>query len=319
MDITFHFPPELLRLLGDTIPRLCRSRADVLTFFRGAGVSSRFLAPYYSLLQTSKGVFNKYRVTTELLIQLNSLGDAAIRERREIVRRVVEFEDFSVCWENDRLIAAGLVAQIRDMVNRKDSFTRMRMEKDEERRKWVEYQEAESAVLRKHQENINAVKLALFTLFSESNAHKRGKALEKVLNDLFTCYGIGVREAFTVKGTCGEGTVEQIDGLVELDGHIYLTEMKWWNPPIGVGEISPHLVKLFNRGGQARGIFISYSEFTQPAIAQCRDALASGALIILVTLQEIVELLNNERSLKSLLKQKIQACIAQREPYFKVE
>jgi hypothetical protein len=39
-DITFHYPPELFNLLVDTIPRLNRSKNDVLLFFRGAGVPS---------------------------------------------------------------------------------------------------------------------------------------------------------------------------------------------------------------------------------------------------------------------------------------
>jgi hypothetical protein len=37
-DDPYHYPPELLDLLIDTIPLLCRSKNDVLTFFRGSGV-----------------------------------------------------------------------------------------------------------------------------------------------------------------------------------------------------------------------------------------------------------------------------------------
>ena len=37
-DGPYHFPPELMDLLIDTIPLLCRSKVDVLTFFRGCGV-----------------------------------------------------------------------------------------------------------------------------------------------------------------------------------------------------------------------------------------------------------------------------------------
>ena len=39
MDITFHYPPELMNLLIDVIPLLNRSKQDVFLFFRGAGVS----------------------------------------------------------------------------------------------------------------------------------------------------------------------------------------------------------------------------------------------------------------------------------------
>jgi hypothetical protein len=36
---TYRYPPELFSLLVDTIPLLCRSKRDLLLFFRGAGMS----------------------------------------------------------------------------------------------------------------------------------------------------------------------------------------------------------------------------------------------------------------------------------------
>lgn len=317
MDITFHYPPELLQLLVDAVPKLCKSKQDLLLFFQGAGVSKATLKPYADLLLTNKAGFNKYPVTREILAKINEQGEAGLRTRREMLKRVTEFEDFSVCWENDRATARGLVAQIRDLVNVKDSFTRMRIEKDEERRKRQEERDAAAAVLAAHSAKKEKVKTALFSLFGEADAHKRGKALEKALNDLFDLYGISVREAFTVKGKCGEGVIEQIDGLIALEGHLYIVEMKWWNTSIGVAEVAPHLVRVFNRGGQVRGVFISYSDFTDPAIAQCRDAVANGAVIVMATLQELVGLLNSDRDLKRWLKGKVDAAIIDKQPYYK--
>jgi hypothetical protein len=46
------------------------------------------------------------------------------------------------------------------------------------------------------------------------------------LNSLFAFAGFLVREAFTIKGDEGQGIVEQIDGAVEIDGVLYLVEMK---------------------------------------------------------------------------------------------
>lgn len=42
-DIAFHYPPDLFNLLVQTIPLLCRSKKDVLTFFIGAGVKYELL------------------------------------------------------------------------------------------------------------------------------------------------------------------------------------------------------------------------------------------------------------------------------------
>lgn len=46
MDITYHYPPELFALLVDAIPKLCKSKPDLLLFFRGSGVASELLAPH---------------------------------------------------------------------------------------------------------------------------------------------------------------------------------------------------------------------------------------------------------------------------------
>lgn len=317
MDITFHYPPELFQLLIDAVPKLCKSKRDLLLFFQGAGVSQAVLQPYETLLRTNKTAFNKYHVTRELLTKLNEQGERSLRVRRELLKRITEFESFSVCWESDQAAARGLVAQIRELINVKDSFTRMRMEKEEEQRKRVEEQEVVAKAKRERIAKREKVKSDLYALFAEGDAHKRGKMLERVLNELFACHDILVREAFTIKGKCGEGVIEQIDGLVELESHPYLVEMKWWNTTIGVGDISPHLVRVFSRGGQARGIFISHTEFTEPAITQCRDALAQGAVVVLATLHEIVALLESGSEMKPWLKQKVNAAIIDKQPLFK--
>jgi hypothetical protein len=317
MDITFHYPPELLQLLIDAIPKLCKSKQDLLLFFKGAGVSRVTLQPYEQLLLTAKNSFNKYPVTRELLTKLNEQGEGSLRARRELLKRVTEFEDFSVCWDNDRAAARGLVAQVRELINVKDSFTRMRIEKDEEKRKRAEQQQMVIAEQLVRKARRDKVKADLYALFGEADAHKRGKSLEGVLNELFACHNILVREAFTIKGQCGEGVIEQIDGLVELDGHLYLVEMKWWSSPLGVNEVAPHLVRVFGRAGQARGLFISYTDFTAPAISECRTALGGGAVIVLATLQEIVSLMDNEGDLQRWLKRKVNAAIIDKEPYFK--
>jgi hypothetical protein len=122
---SWHYPPDLLNLLVETIPALCRSKADVLTFFRGAGVPASMLAEWEERLRVDRQSVKKHPVTRSVLCALNDHGDPMIRQRREVIRRLVEFEDFSMCWESDRLPAMGLVAKIRDVVNVKDSFVRL--------------------------------------------------------------------------------------------------------------------------------------------------------------------------------------------------
>ena len=98
-------------------------------------------------------------------MSVNDAGDNAIRERREVVKRVVEFEDFSTCWEDDRLQAQGLVANVRNLVNVKDSFTRINQEREAEVLKYRESEEAKTATLRRHRERMAGIRRDLYSLF----------------------------------------------------------------------------------------------------------------------------------------------------------
>ena len=312
----YHYPPELFQLLVDAIPRLCRSKRDVLLFFRGAGVRGSLLRDLNRRLAEDASTINKFEIVRTLLTRLNEGGDAALGERRALLQRVHDFEDFSTCWESDRLEAQGLVGQIRKVVNVKDSFTRMRQEREEEARKHREASRHEAEMLRQRRETLDGIRRDLTKLFVMQDAPKRGTALEDILNRLFKADGILVREAFTRQGEPGEGVVEQIDGVVEIEGEIYLVEMKWLKDPASPGDVSQHLVRVFGRNS-SRGIFISYSGYTDAAIRTCKEALAN-AVVVLCTLQEIVLLMESESGLKDFLKEKVRGAIVDKEPLTRV-
>ncbi|HUJ13810.1 MAG TPA: restriction endonuclease, partial [Thermoanaerobaculia bacterium] len=278
-DAAYHFTPDLLNLLVQTIPRLCRSKNDVLMFFRSAGVAKRHVGDLAAIVQRDKDSITKFELARRVLERINAEGDNALAARREVIKRVVEFEDFSSCWPNDLLEAQGLVAQIRRVVNVKDSFTRMNIEREKEREQRQKTHQAKMARIQKRNDERAAIRKDFFALFAETNPQKRGKALEGILNRLFKVEEILIREAFTLRGNAGEGVVEQIDGVVEIDGHVYLVEMKWWNEPLGVGDVSSHIVRLYGRG-DARGIFISSSGYTEPAVSTCKDALHQKVVVL---------------------------------------
>lgn len=313
-DDTFHYPPELMQLLIDTIPLLCRSKRDVLLFFRGAGIRDDVTGELAERVRRDRDSVTKYEIVRTVLTRLNERGEGALRERREIVKRVVEFEDFSTCWDTDRLKAQGLVGQIRGVVNVKDSFTRMRQERERERREHIAQVDKERDATAKQRAALGGVKNDLFGLFAETDPHKRGRALEPILNRLFEASGILVRESFARRGDAGEGIVEQIDGVVVVDGNSYLVEMKWWAKPIGKADVSNHLVNVYHRG-QARGIFISASGYTDAAVATVRDGL-QRSVFVLCKLEEIVRLLERQESLVGFLRAKIDAAISDKNPLF---
>jgi restriction system protein len=314
--VVYHYPPELLALLIDTIPLLCRSKKDVLVFFRGAGVPPSFLADLSRKLKSAPETVNKFEIARSVLQRVNEAGDSELRTRREILKRVVDWEDFSVCWPNDILKAKGLVAEIRRVINVKDSFTRMSIERENERKqRQAEYARKIEAKQRLD-EQVDALRIEMNSLFSMSDPQKRGKRLESVLNRMFQLSGLLIREAFCLSGDAGEGVYEQIDGVVEVDGSIYLVEMKWHNHPLGRADVAEHLIRIFSRGN-ARGILISATGYTEPAIAVCKESL-SKATVVLCTLEEIVMLLERRAQLADWLRTKIQAAIVDRNPFVRV-
>ena len=288
--------------------------AERAHLFKGAAVEGRLLSGVTRKVNEDKASITKYEIVRTVLEKLNEKGDATLAARREVLRRIVEFEDFSTCWPDDRLKAQGMVAQIRQVVNVKDSFTRMRDEREHEQRERRTQQAERQRQEQQRREVMAAVRADLFALFGEQNPHRRGKKLEGVLNRLFDAGGILIRKAFAVTGSDGEGIVEQIDGVVEIDGEVYLVEMKWWNEPLGVETVSQHLVRVFNRG-QARGIFISASGYTEPAVKTCRESLRR-IVVVFCNLQEIVMLIEKEEDLKTVLKEKIRAAIVHKNPFY---
>lgn len=299
-------------LLIDTIPLLTRSKADLLSFFRGSGVPEATLAMLRTRVATDPDSIKKAEIARTLLTWLNEGSDRTLRQRREVIKRVTAFEDFSVCWPNDRDRAEALVGRIRKKVGSTDSFTKMQMERDRERQDRLRIQEATALAKRQKREQRGELRRRLVGLTSMTDPHRRGIALEGVLNDVFALDGLSVREAFTVRGEDGQ-VKEQIDGLIALGLQDILVEAKWHAEPIGRADVSPHLVSVYSRG-DVYGLYISFSKFTDPAIEEVRNALTQK-VVVLAEVREILMLLETEdTSISDWLKDKIRAARVDRNP-----
>jgi RNA-directed DNA polymerase len=149
-----------------------------------------------------------------------------------------------------------------------------------------------------------------------STPHSRGLILEKLLGQLFKHFNILIRNEFRLFKENSNIILEQIDGVVEFDGHVYLVEMKWLKEKAGVTDISRHLVRVFLRDS-VRGIFILNQPPTEAAIALCKDALKTRPITI-VLLSEILKLLNQELDFKGFLREKIRAAQIEKDPISKI-
>jgi hypothetical protein len=310
-DIVFHFPPDFLAAVVDAVPLLTRGRTEVVTFFQGCAVSQQFLKGVSTKIAADPK-YSKYHATREILTHLNEIGDRGLAARRQVVQRVSQWEDFSTCYPDNQLKARGAVATVAQLVNQKDSFTRMNMERERAQEQHRKEREAELAEMQRRRAELSSVKDDLFNLFSGQDPHRRGKALEGVLNRLFAASKITVQEAFEVRAEEGGNNVlEQVDGAIELKGQVYLVEMKWWKEPLGRGDVSPHLVSVYGRN--AGGIFISASGYHDSAVAEFKTALAQRT-VVMVELEEIVVALSMDHPIEDLLNDKVQAATLTRQP-----
>jgi hypothetical protein len=215
--------------------------------------------------------------------------------------------------------AKGLVAEIQRTVNVKDSFTRMNQARNQEAEAAKDARERERqaglATIKVRRERITDAKVKFFALFGETDAQKRGKALESALSNVFAAYGIPVEENF--RRFSDEGAaLEQIDGVIEVDDETFLVEMKWWSTNMGPPEVSQHIGRILLRPGVA-GLFISNTGYTPAALEMCRDFL-QHRLLILCTLQEIVSLLEREGDLAAFIKAKVRAAKLHKKPFWEV-
>ena len=289
MNDVYHYPPDLFDLIVQTIPLLNRSKKSVLTFFNGAGVDTKIYNDIAIKVDMTPDSISKYEICRTILERINQDSEKYLRERREILKRITEFEAFSTCWESDQFKAKGLVAEIQKIINVKDSFTRMRQERDKEQNLRKQDYQNKIAEIQKQREQLEKIKKDLFSLFSETNFQKRGKKLEPVLNSYFKTHQILVKEDFKRVGEDGAGIVEQIDGIIEIDNQIFLVEMKWKKDSIGIDDIYSHLGRIYHRAN-AQGIFISASGFSPSSIAAAKEALMKNAILIKRILHSILSL-----------------------------
>ena len=311
-DATWHHTPDLIERLVETIPTLVKSKQQTIDFFRGAGVPDELLGDVQTTLTNDPQSINKYQIARTVVRRLNEGGDRWLAVRREVVRRVTQWEDFSLSWPNDQDKARGLVAAVRQLVGVKDSFTRMQRERDRERQARIHQHEQQLEKQRAWRRTRATLRSQIVAAKNEPNAQRRGKLIEKLFADLCAAEGIQVRESFEVRSG---GTVqEQVDGLIVADGHLYLVEVKWRNEPVDLDAMQSHLFRLFRRP-DARGLFVSASGYTAPAIDACRDVL-SQKLMVLAELNELVLLLEgDDHSLEAWIGKKASVAVGERKPF----
>jgi restriction endonuclease Mrr len=191
----------------------------------------------------------------------------------------------------------------------------MKQERDNEREKHKKEYIQRQEQLEERKKKINEIGKRLYSLFSEENAQKRGKLFESVLNSYFGVFDILIKEDFRRIGERpGDGIVEQIDGIIEFEGKIFLVEMKWKKDKIGNEDIYAHLGRIYHRPN-VHGIFISASGYTPSALEAAKESFVKGALLLFFDLKEFVMIIEKQIDFKQYLRQKVEAATLNKEVY----
>lgn len=123
----------------------------------------------------------------------------------------------------------------------------------------------------------------------------RGIAFEKFLSAAFELFGLAPRSSFSLRG-------EQIDGSFNHERETYLLEAKWQGLKIGNRELQSFAGSVHSKSAWTRGLFVSYSGFTEEGL----DAFARGnaTRIICIEGQELWQVLNHHLDLADVLARK---------------
>jgi hypothetical protein len=139
---------------------------------------------------------------------------------------------------------------------------------------------------------------ALVEISKISKSQQRGFAFEKYLYQLFIQNELEPRGSFKIIG-------EQIDGSFLFHNEIYLVEAKWTKDLIDKGELVIFNEKVSSKSAFTRGLFISFSGYTEQALS----SFASGRTvrIFLMTVQELAIILERNIDFKHALSKKERA------------
>jgi len=133
---------------------------------------------------------------------------------------------------------------------------------------------------------------------SADTPQARGYAFEKYLNRIFAASGLEPRGSFKITG-------EQIDGSFKLEGNVYLLEAKWTSKKTDKPELVVFKDKVSTKSTITRGLFISYSGYTDEALATLSKGNQIG--FVLMTVQELAVSMERNIPLDEVIGKKVRA------------
>ncbi len=128
--------------------------------------------------------------------------------------------------------------------------------------------------------------------------HERGYKFETFLKKLFDAFGLKAERPFRLTG-------EQIDGSFILDADTYLVEAKWHNELTGAVDLHAFHGKVDLRAAWSRGLFVSYSGFTEQGLI----AFGRARKVICLDGRDLSETFQRRLPLPEVLRRKVRRAV----------
>lgn len=156
-----------------------------------------------------------------------------------------------------------------------------------------EAQAARQAGIKQFSDELNALRDRYLAMHNTDDPHKRGKAFEVLLTDLFLLFDMEPRLSYNLAH-------EQIDGSLSFDTDDYIVEARWRQETTGRKHLDVFKTKVERKGRNALGIFVSVNAFSSDALAQ----YGSSSPFVVFTGEDLFMVLDGRIGLDELLRAK---------------
>lgn len=134
-----------------------------------------------------------------------------------------------------------------------------------------EARRAQEDAQRTFADEVERLRRWFLALQEDADAHRRGKALERLLAELFLLFDMEPRLAYDLDR-------EQIDGSLSFDTDDYIVEARWRKEPVSRADADVFAAKVRRKGKNALGLLVSISGLSRDAIDQFSEATPFVAL-----------------------------------------
>jgi len=165
------------------------------------------------------------------------------------------------------------------------------------------------AVRRERRRALDGLRGRLLELRTLSDRQEAGRALEALLNELFSLGELQPSPAFRVVG-------EQIDGSFVLDSEVYLLEAKWTREAVPEAELLVFRGKIEGKSRITRGLFLSANGFSAEAVSSITKG--KQPTFVMMDGADLYRVLEGHLEIGELLRKKVRRLAERGEPYVPV-